>query len=87
MEVIDGIIADDPRIQREPAPLVGVSKLGETAVMLVVEAWVMNEHLANTRYDLNKRIKEAFDRKCIAGAVASQHIYVATPRAGSPSNP
>ena len=87
IDVIDGIIADDLRILREPPPLIGVSKLGEAAVILVVEAWVQSEHLGNARYDLNKRIKEAFDRKGIAGAMASQRIYVATPRPGTSTAP
>lgn len=85
MEVIDGIISDDPRVLKAPPPVVGVARLAETAVMLAVEVWVQNEHLVNARYDLNKRIKEAFERKGITGPAASRQIYVTAPQGGPKS--
>ena len=53
--------------------------------MLTVEVSVQTEHLVNARYDLNKRIKEAFERKGIAGPLASRQIYVAAPQ-GAPKS-
>lgn len=85
MEVIDGVISDDPRVLKAPPPVGGVARLAETAVMLTVEVWVQTEHLVNARYDLNKRIKEAFERKGIAGPLASRQIYVAAPQ-GAPKS-
>ncbi len=80
MTVIDGIVAEDSRVLKDPRPQIGVAKLGENAVTLLVEVWVKGEHLTNARYDLNKRIKEAFGSKGIAGPMAKQQIYVAAPQ-------
>ena len=84
MSVIDGLLADDPRVQKEPHPVIGVSKLGDAAVSLSVEVWVPTEHLQNAKYDLNKRIKEAFDKKGIQGPMASRQIYVASNQGSAP---
>ena len=53
---------------------------------LSVEVWVPTEHLQNTKYDLNKRIKEAFGKRGIPGPMASRQIYVAA-QAGNSSKP
>jgi small-conductance mechanosensitive channel len=68
------------------ANMAGVSRLGDAGVILAVDAWVRGEHMTNARYDLNKRIKAAFERKGIGGPLAARHIYAAVPRGDAPAS-
>ncbi len=68
------LIAADARIHQTPAPLVAVSRLADTGVVLLVEVWVTGKDLAAVRYDLNKRIKMAFDTKGIA--MPTKQVYL-----------
>jgi small conductance mechanosensitive channel len=78
MTVVREIIGADKRVLAEPPPLVAVSRLTDTAVMLLVEVWVANAAFAPVRFDLNKHIKEAFERKGVALPAAARQIYVAS---------
>ncbi len=61
MSVIREVIDEDDRALRDPEPEVMVSELGESAVHLTVRVWTRNENLWPLRWDLTRRIKEAFD--------------------------
>lgn len=79
MGIVREIIAATKGIETEPPPLIAVSRLTDTAVMLLVEVWVPNAQLASVRFDLNKRIKEVFEQKGISLPAAARQIYVAAP--------
>lgn len=56
-EVLEGILADEPRILADPAPVVAVSELADSSVHLVVRPWVKTEDYWPVRWDLTERIK------------------------------
>jgi small conductance mechanosensitive channel len=80
------IIGADKRVATDPAPMVVVARLTDTAVMMLVEAWVPNAQLGPVRFELNKRIKEAFEQKGISLPAAARQIYVAAQN-GAPQPP
>jgi len=79
MAVIKDLIAADARIRKDPAPLVAVARLADAAVILLLEVWVANADLNAVKFDLNQRIKLAFEQKGIPGPAAQRQIYVAAP--------
>jgi small conductance mechanosensitive channel len=60
-EVIDGLIKDDNRILTDPAPQIAVSELADSSVNFVVRPWVNRADYWNVKFDLTRKIKEAFD--------------------------
>ncbi len=52
------VIAADPRVLAEPAPVVAVSELGDSSVSLVVRPWVKSSDYWTTRWDLIRALKE-----------------------------
>jgi small conductance mechanosensitive channel len=60
-EVIDGLIKDDNRILTDPAPQIAVSELADSSVNFVVRPWVNRADYWNAKFDLTRKIKEAFD--------------------------
>lgn len=52
------MLKEDPRVQGEPEPMVFVSALGDSAVVLNVRGWTRIEDFWQTRWDLTQRAKE-----------------------------
>ncbi|RLB43473.1 MAG: mechanosensitive ion channel family protein [Deltaproteobacteria bacterium] len=61
IEVVNGLIKADERILDEPAPQIAVSELADSSVNLVVRPWVKKEDYWAVKFDLTRKIKEAFD--------------------------
>jgi len=61
-EVLAGLLAEDPRILREPAPVIAVAALADNGVNLAVQPWVNRDEYQAVRGDLLERIKTAFDQ-------------------------
>ena len=60
-EVLDRLLKDDSRVLAEPAPQLAVSELADSSVNLVVRPWVKKEDYWSVKFDLTRKIKEAFD--------------------------
>ena len=60
-EVITGIIEADERILKDPAPLIAVGELADSSVNFNVRPWVKSGDYWPVYFDLNEKIKMAFD--------------------------
>ncbi|MGQ0667472.1 MAG: mechanosensitive ion channel family protein [Nitrospiraceae bacterium] len=60
LAIVQDIIADHPRILKDPAPSIGVSNLGHPAVTIAVEPWTTVLHYVPTHSEINKAIIERF---------------------------
>jgi small conductance mechanosensitive channel len=60
-EVIEGLMKEDSRILPDPAPQIAVSELADSSVNFVVRPWVNRTDNWNVKFDLTRKIKEAFD--------------------------
>ena len=71
--VLAALIAEESRILTEPAPVIGVSTLGESSVDIMVQMWVQRADAQKVRFGLLEQIKLAFEqhgiglRKCAPG--------------------
>jgi small conductance mechanosensitive channel len=65
-EIIQSILAADARILKDPEPLVAVGELGESSVNFNVRPWVASADYWAVRFDLNEKIKLAFDEAGIS---------------------
>lgn len=63
--IIESLIKQDNRILTTPEPLIAVGELADSSVNLVVRAWVENDDFAAVGFDLNEKVKLAFDQKGI----------------------
>ncbi len=55
----------DPRILRDPEPVVAVAELADSSVNFVVRPWVKKEDYWAVKFDLTQKIKEQFDAQDI----------------------
>ncbi len=65
-EVIRGILENDARILKEPAPLIAVGELADSSVNFNVRPWVKSGDYWGVKFDLTEEIKLAFDAKGIS---------------------
>ena len=64
--VIEGIISADERILKDPAPLIAVGELADSSVNFNVRPWVKSGDYWGVYFDLNEKIKMAFDENGIS---------------------
>jgi len=77
--ILHDLLAADRRVHADPAPVVFVSALAESAVRLTLRAWVAASDFSDVQYDLLERIKSAFESRGIAIPLAPHTVHA--PRA------
>lgn len=85
--MVHDVVASEARVRKDPPPTVAVSRFTDAAVMILVEAWVANADLGPVRFDLNRKIKDAFARNDVslpAPARVSQFMTATQPGPNTP---
>jgi small conductance mechanosensitive channel len=59
--ILKGIVAAEPRVLNDPAPLVQVESLGDSAVNILLRVWTARTDWWATKLELIRRCKEALD--------------------------
>lgn len=77
-EVIESILKEDPRILSDPAPQVALSELADSSVNFVVRPWVKAADYWSVRFDVTRKIKEAFDAKGIEIPFPQRTVHIAS---------
>ena len=54
------LVAANPRVLKEPAPLIGISELADSSLTLSIQPWVAVSDMVNARAELYKAIVERF---------------------------
>ncbi|WP_419787399.1 mechanosensitive ion channel family protein [Pseudodesulfovibrio sp.] len=65
-QVLEKIIADEPRILETPAPTIAVSELADSSVNFVVRPWVNSADYWAVYWDLIEKVKLTFDEEGIS---------------------
>ena len=65
-DVIKNLLAADDRVLKDPEPLIAVGELGNNSVNFNVRPWVNSDDYWPVKFDLNERVKLAFDENGIS---------------------
>jgi small conductance mechanosensitive channel len=63
--VVDGVLAQDKRIFKDPAPFLALHTLGDSSVNVIVRVWVKADDYWGVYFDTNKAIYENFNEQGI----------------------
>ena len=74
--VLEGIIAADSRILKDPAPTVAVVELGDSSVNLVVRPWVNAADYWGVYFDTTEAIKKKFDAEGITIPFPQRDVHL-----------
>ena len=75
-EVIEGVIAQDGRVLKEPAPVVAVKELADSSVNFVVRPWVNAVDYWDVYFDMTEKIKVALDSAGITIPFPQRDVHV-----------
>lgn len=66
IELISGLVAADERAHKEPEPFIALTNLGDSSVDITLRVWAASADYWALKFDLTRRIKEAFDANGIS---------------------
>lgn len=75
-QVIEGILAEDGRILKDPPATVAVSELGDSSVNFVVRPWVKATDYWDVRFDTIRKVKLALDKNGITIPFPQRDIHM-----------
>lgn len=78
-EIIKGVLGADPRILKDPEPLVAVAELADSSVNFNVRPWVKSDDYWNVRFDVTEKIKLAFDERGISIPFPQMDVHISKP--------
>jgi len=65
LSAVDEILRENPRVLKDPAPVVGISKLGDSSINISVQPWVPVGDYGSAQLELYKSILDQFRAKQI----------------------
>jgi small conductance mechanosensitive channel len=75
-KVLEGILAGDARILKDPAPTIGVLELGASSVNLAVRPWVKTPDYWDVFFSIQENIKKQFDAEGISIPFPQQDVHL-----------
>jgi len=76
--VIESVLAAEPRILAEPAPVVAVNEMGDSSMDFVVRPWVKTADYWAVYWNLTENLKVALDEHGLTIPFPQQEIYIKT---------
>ena len=77
-DVIRSILKEDTRILPEPETQIAVSELADSSVNFIVRPWVKSGDYWAVKFDLTRKVKEAFDSQGIEIPFPQRVVHMAT---------
>lgn len=78
-EIMQGIMASDERILKDPEPLIAVAELADSSVNFNVRPWVNTPDYWAVKFDLTEKIKLAFDQNSISIPYPQMDLHIDKP--------
>jgi len=75
-EILERLVAEDERILPEPVPVIALSELGASSVDFIVRPWVNSADYWKVKWDMNEKVKLAFDAEGISIPYPQMDVHV-----------
>lgn len=82
--IIENILANDPRVLKDPAPTVAVGELADSSVNFVVRPWCNTADYWSLFFDTTEKVKQAFDEQNISIPFPQMDVHVRQPVEAGP---
>ena len=76
-QIISGIIQEDARILKEPAPVIFLNELNSSSVDILIRCWTNNDDYWGVMFDTREKIYNAFNEKGISFPFPQMTIHQA----------
>ena len=65
LKIVHESVARDERVLENPPPQIGLASFADAGITIVAQVWVAPAHMQAVQFDLNRAVKDAFDKKGI----------------------
>jgi small conductance mechanosensitive channel len=84
-ELLEQIVAADPRVLAEPAPAIVVGELADSSVNFFVQPWVNNADYLDVKFAITERVKTVFDENGITIPYPQMDVHMQNADGQSPN--
>jgi small conductance mechanosensitive channel len=74
--ILEGIVAADERVLKDPTPTIAVSELGDSSVNFVVRPWVNTPDYWDVYFSMTEAIKKQFDANDISIPFPQRDVHL-----------
>jgi small conductance mechanosensitive channel len=74
--VLESMVAEDPRIFKDPAPQIVVKELADSSVNFSVRMWTKGSDYWSLFFDMNERVKNRFDDEGISIPYPQRDVHL-----------
>ncbi len=75
-KVIEQIVSEDERIEKDPAPAIVVSELADSSVNFSVRVWASADQYWSVYFDILEKVKKRFDAEGISIPFPQQDVHL-----------
>jgi small conductance mechanosensitive channel len=75
-QVLEELVAQHPKVLKDPAPTIKVVELADSSVNFVVRPWVNTPDYWDVYFDLTRGIKEALDKNGISIPFPQRDVHL-----------
>jgi small conductance mechanosensitive channel len=65
LKIVHEIVVRDDRVLENPPPQIGLASFADTGITIVAQIWTAPANVQAVQFDMNRAVKDAFDRKGI----------------------
>lgn len=75
-DILNRLIREDQRIQKEPAPVIVLAELADSSVNFAVRVWAKASDYWGIYFDMQEKVKLAFDKEKISIPYPQQDLHI-----------
>ena len=75
-QVLEGLIAKESRVLKDPEPMVAVSELADSSVNFVMRLWAKTEDYWDVYFAVTEAVKMRFDEEGISIPYPQQDVHM-----------
>ena len=85
LKIVHELIARDDRVLEDPPPQIGVQSFADVGITIVAQLWTRLGENQAVQFDLNRAVKDAFDKAGFTMAFSQRKGLLGTAPPGAPS--
>lgn len=75
-QILEGIVADDERVLKDPEPVVRLHELGDSSVNFVCRPWVKPSDYWDVYWDITREVKRRFDADGVSIPFPQRDVHI-----------
>jgi small conductance mechanosensitive channel len=86
-KILMDVVKGHPLVLKDPAPDLKVGSFGDSSVNILCRPWVKTEHYWEVFWDLNRQVKQAFDREGVVIPFPQRDVHIFNDGEGETAQP